>query len=168
MTPERLHQIEELYHSAREREPNERSAFLAETCDSDEALLEQHASSAKILDRPVAELLEVSTATQLAAGAQLGLYRIEAVIGAGGMGVVYRALDTKLNRPVAIKLLSDELADAAARRRFQREAQLASSLNHPHILTVYDAGEFEGRQYLVTEFVDGGTLKTWAGAERRT
>src|SRR5258705_12123700 len=82
------------------------------------------------------------------------------------MGVVYRALDTKLNRPVAIKFLSDDLADAAARRRFQREAQLASSLNHPHILTVYDAGEFEGRQYLVTEFIDDGTLKDWIKGKR--
>ena len=84
------------------------------------------------------------------------------------MGVVYRALDTKLNRPVAIKLLSDDLADAAARRRFQREAQTASSFNHPHIVTVYDVGEFDGRQYLVTEFVDGGTLKDWAQATKRT
>jgi serine/threonine protein kinase len=64
------------------------------------------------------------------------------------MGVVFRAYDTKLHRPVAIKFLSDDLADAAARRRFQREAQMASSLNHPHILTVYDIGEFDGRQYL--------------------
>jgi Tol biopolymer transport system component len=103
-----------------------------------------------------------STVTPLVAGFQLGTYRIEAPIGEGGMGVVVRAHDTKLNRPVAIKFLSDELADAAARRRFQQEAQMASSLNHPHILTVYDVGEFEGRQYLVTEFVDGGTLKTWA------
>src|SRR5437773_1110525 len=84
------------------------------------------------------------------------------------MGVVYRALDTNLNRPVAIKFLSDALADPAARRRFQREAQMASSLNHPHILTVYDAGEFDGRQYLITEFVDGGTLKSWVRAGERT
>src|SRR2546421_2733241 len=101
-------------------------------------------------------------------GFQLGTYRIEAQLGEGGMGVVYRALDTKLNRPVAVKFLSGELADTSARRRFQREAQMASSLNHPHILTVYDAGEFEGRQYLVTEFVDGGTLKSWARAGKRT
>src|SRR5687768_14873505 len=104
----------------------------------------------------------------LSTGTQIGSYRVEAQLGEGGMGVVYRALDTKLNRPVAIKLLSNELADAEARRRFQREAQMASSLNHPHILTVHDAGEFEGRQYLVTEFVDGGTLKDWARAEKRT
>ena len=62
------------------------------------------------------------------------------------MGVVYRALDTKLQRPVALKFLAEDVADAAARRRFQREAQMASSLNRPHILTVYDVGEFEGRQ----------------------
>jgi serine/threonine protein kinase/tetratricopeptide (TPR) repeat protein len=104
----------------------------------------------------------------LTPGTQLGSYRVESQLGEGGMGTVYRALDTKLNRPVAIKVLSDDLADAAARRRFQREAQMASSLNHPHILTVYDAGEFEGRQYLVTEFVDGGTLKTWARAVKRS
>jgi len=83
------------------------------------------------------------------------------------MGEVFRAIDTNLNRPVAIKFLSPGLADTAARRRFQREAQTASSLNHPHILTVHDAGEFEGRQYLVTEFVDGGTLETWAKQEKR-
>lgn len=68
---------------------------------------------------------------------------------------------------MAIKFLSNEVADANARRRFQREAQLASSLNHPHILTVYDVGEFEGRQYLVTEFIDGGTLRDWAKAGKR-
>src|SRR5439155_597749 len=91
-----------------------------------------------------------------------GTSHLQSLLGAGGMGVVYRALDSKLNRAVAIKFLSDALADPAARRRFQREAQTASSLNHPHILTVHDAGDFEGRQYLVTEFVDGGTLRDWA------
>ena len=96
----------------------------------------------------------------LSVGTRLGPYEIVALIGVGGMGEVYRARDTKLNRPVAIKFLSEEIADAAARRRFQREAQMASSLNHPHILTVLDAGEFDGRQYLVTEFVDGGIERT--------
>ena len=91
---------------------------------------------------------------------------MEAQLGAGGMGVVYRARDTKLNRLVAIKFLSETVADAAARGRFQSEAQTASSLNHPHILTVHDVGELDGRQYLVTEFVDGGTLREWAGVER--
>jgi Tol biopolymer transport system component len=98
----------------------------------------------------------------------VGIYELQDRIGAGGMGVVYRALDTKLNRVVAIKFLSSDLADASARRRFQRESQTASSLNHPHILTVYDAGEFEGRQYLVTELVDGGTLREWARTGTRS
>src|SRR5215212_8989034 len=103
----------------------------------------------------------------LVAGSKLGPYEILGLIGAGGMGEVYRALDTKLNRPVAVKLLFDELADAASRRRFQREAQMASSLNHPHILTVLDVGEIEGQQYLVTEHIDGGTLKDWAASRPR-
>jgi serine/threonine protein kinase len=101
-------------------------------------------------------------------GQTIGQYRIDSMLGQGGMGQVYRAKDTKLNRPVAVKFFSEGLADPAARRRFQREAQMASSLNHPHIVTVHDAGEWKGQQYLVTEFVDGGTLKDWAGQQRRT
>jgi|SRR5688572_22711619 len=104
----------------------------------------------------------------IAVGTSIGSYRIDGVLGKGGMGVVYRAFDTKLNRTVAIKFLSDEVAEPAARRRFQQEAQTASSLNHPHILTVHDAGEIDGRQYLVTEFVDGGTLRDWSASAHRT
>jgi serine/threonine protein kinase len=91
----------------------------------------------------------------------VGSYRIEAELGHGGMGVVFRALDSRLGRPVAIKFLSSALADASTRRRFQREAQTASSLSHPHILTVHDVGEFEGEQFLVTELASGGTLVDW-------
>jgi serine/threonine protein kinase len=101
-------------------------------------------------------------------GAALGHYRIEGVLGQGGMGVVDRALDTRLNRPVAVKFLSTEIADDKARRRFQREAQMASSLNHPHIVTVLDVGEWSGQQYVVMEFVDGGTLSGWAAAGPRS
>jgi eukaryotic-like serine/threonine-protein kinase len=101
-------------------------------------------------------------------GATVGTYRIDAQVGAGGMGIVFRAHDTKLNRTVAIKFLSNEVADPEARRRFQREAQTASALNHPHILTIYDAGDFGERQYLVTEFVDGGTFEDWMATEART
>ena len=99
---------------------------------------------------------------------RVGPYEIEAFLGEGGMGVVYRARDTRLNRLVAIKFLASDRANSAALKRFQREAQMASSLNHPHILTVHDAGEFEDRQYLVTELVDGGTLREWAFAGRRS
>lgn len=101
-------------------------------------------------------------------GRQIGPYRLESRLGGGGMGVVYLATDTHLGRPVAVKLLSDARSDPSARERFQREARIASALNHPHILTVHDAGEIDGLQYLVTEFVDGGTLKDWAMASQRT
>ena len=94
-------------------------------------------------------------------GTEVGSYRIESELGHGGMGVVFRAVDSRLGRPVAIKFLSSALADASTRRRFQREAQTASSLSHPHILTVHDVGEFEGEQFLVTELASGGTLADW-------
>ena len=161
-----------MYQAAIVLSEDERVTLLAtagaEVRHQVEAMLAQPTGS-KLLDPPGGALeSEPQAAPPLASGAQLGQYRIESSIGAGGMGVVFRAYDIKLHRPVAIKLLSDDLADAAARRRFQREAQMASSLNHPHILTVYDAGEFEGRQYLVTEFVDGGTLKYWAQGQSRS
>ncbi len=95
-------------------------------------------------------------------GRTISHYRIEEKLGEGGMGVVYRATDLSLNRPVAIKFLSSEVADESRRRRFQQEAQTASSLNHPHILTVFEAGTEDGQQYLVTEFIDGYTLREWA------
>ena len=104
----------------------------------------------------------------LATGTRLGDYEILALIGSGGMGDVYCAFDANLQRTVAVKLLIDSDADPIARGWFQREAQLCSALNHPHILTVLDAGEHEGRQYLVTEFVDGGTLRAWASAVPRS
>jgi serine/threonine protein kinase len=81
------------------------------------------------------------------------------------MGDVWRARDTRLDRTVAVKFLTHEGAAASGRRRFEQEARAASALNHPHILTVHDAGESDGVQYLVTEFIDGGTLKDWSARE---
>lgn len=163
MTPERWQEIEALYNAAVALEPGERPALFA-CADPDvrgevERMLAQP-SRGSPLDLPAWK------GTPLLPGLQLGPYKLEGQLGEGGMGTVYRALDTKLNRPVAVKFLSDSLADAASRKRFQREAQMLSSLNHPHILTVYDVGEFDGRQYLVTEFVDGGTLADWAKVRR--
>ena len=89
-------------------------------------------------------------------------YHWDDPLGAGSMGVVYRARDTKFNRTVAIKVLAGDLSDPTDRRRFEREVQIIAALNHPNILTVHDAGEFQKRQYLVTEFVDGGTLQEWS------
>ena len=80
------------------------------------------------------------------AGTLIGQYRLERLLGTGGMGVVYRATCTKLDRPAAVKFLWQQLADAEARRRVQLEARTASSLNLPHIVTVYDAGEFRDQQ----------------------
>ena len=178
MTPERWRRVEELYHAALARDARDRALFLGDACAGDDALrhdveslLAQPASAETFLGEPavvMAARLVSGPGPSIPAGHRIGGYQVQAHLGAGGMGVVYRALDTKLNRPVAIKLLSDDLADPAARRRFQREAQTASSLNHPHIVTVHDVGEFDGRQYLVTEFVDGGTLKDWEQATTRT
>jgi Tol biopolymer transport system component/tRNA A-37 threonylcarbamoyl transferase component Bud32 len=163
MSPDHWREIEALYQAARGRTASEQEALFA---DADPKLRSEVEALLAQENHP--EEFTATMAGPPTTGLQIGQYRVESKLGEGGMGSVYRALDTKLNRRVAIKFLSDDLADADARRRFQREAQLASSLNHPHILTVYDVGEFEGRQYLVTEFVDGGTLKDWAKEQKRT
>src|ERR1700676_5344316 len=92
-------------------------------------------------------------------GERLGPYEILAPIGKGGMGEVYRARDTRLNRDVAIKVLPQAFATEAARERFQREARAASALNHPNICAVYDVGEAAGHPFLVMELLDGKTLR---------
>ena len=90
---------------------------------------------------------------------QIGCYRIEALLGTGGMGEVYRATDTRLGRKVAIKVLrSDRAPGPDDRQRFQREARAISKLNHPHICTLYDIGEYEGNDYIVMEYLEGETL----------
>jgi serine/threonine protein kinase len=97
--------------------------------------------------------------TLFAAGFQLGHYEIIDAIGAGGMGQVYRARDTRLGRTVAIKVLSSEVSNAVeSRERFEREAQTISNLNHPHICTLHDVGRHEGIDYLVMEYLEGETL----------
>ncbi len=93
-------------------------------------------------------------------GRLVGTYRIEARIGAGGMGEVFRAHDSKLDRPIALKLLPAELASNPDRlRRFHAEARAASSINHPHILVIHDFGEVDGRPFIVSEFIEGETLR---------
>src|SRR5262249_50122249 len=95
-----------------------------------------------------------------AAGARLGPYEIVAPLGAGGMGEVYRAHDTRLGREVAIKVLPDSLArDSDRMRRFEQEARAVAALNHPNVLSVYDIGTHDGVPYLVSELLEGGTLR---------
>jgi serine/threonine protein kinase/tetratricopeptide (TPR) repeat protein len=155
MTPERFRQIEELYHAAREGSAKERAALLAqadpELRRAVESLLADH--SGEFLDRPAIqnapELLEDATVTTLTAGACLGPYRIESKLGEGGMGEVFRAVDTRLGRAVAIKTTHAHFST-----RFEREARAISALNHPNICTLYDVGA----NYLVMELVEGETL----------
>src|SRR5580704_1053140 len=156
MTPERFQQIKELYHAARERTAEERAALLAqadpEVRREVESLLAQR-TGGEFLGRPAIEnapqLLEDSTLTGLAVGAGLGPYRIESKLGEGGMGEVFRAVDTRLGRAVAIKITQQQFST-----RFEREARAISSLNHPNICTLYDVGP----NYLVMELVEGETL----------
>lgn len=152
MNPDRWRQIEDLYHAAQERGPAERAALLEGTDPEIRERVERMlalAASGELLDRPAEGLSETATEAIVATGAEFGPYKIEMRIGAGGMGVVYRAVDTRLGRVVAIKV-------AAARysERFQKEAQAISKLNHPHVCTLYDVGA----NYLVMEFIEGCTL----------
>src|SRR5262245_10505938 len=165
MNPELWQHIEALYHSAKALEPSERTAFLASACGDDvevrrevESLLIQR--NGALLDRPAVTLLNSSTVIQLSAGVALGPYRIEAKLGAGGMGEVYRARDTRLHRTVAVKMLIGRTSGHPnTLERFYREARAASALNHPNICTVHDIGTSDGQPYLVMEYLEGETLR---------
>jgi serine/threonine protein kinase len=148
MTAERWRQIEELYHAALENGAGILAGVSPDLRNDVERLLAQE-SSGKMLDQPLSQLFPNSVETALAAGSQLGPYRLEGELGAGGMGKVYRATDTRLNRAVAIKIVPDHF-----NARFEREARSISSLNHPHICTLYDIGP----NYLVLELITGGSL----------
>ena len=156
MTPERFRQIEELYHAAREGNAEERAALLAQT-DPElrreiESLLAHH-TGGELLDQPAMQiapqLLDNSTVAILTPGVYLGPYRIESKLGEGGMGEVFRAVDTRLGRAVAIKTTREQFNE-----RFEREARAISSLNHPNVCTLYDVGP----NYLVMELVEGETV----------
>ena len=151
MTPERFRQIQELYHSARQREPAKRSAWLAEVCRFDpdirgevESLLAVAPPGDCFLDKPailggaIAESANSFSQHWLAPGLKVGPYVIEDRLGAGGMGVVYKALDTKLGRRIALKFLPPHLShDFELRKRLGDEARAASALDHPNIVVIH-------------------------------
>ncbi|HEU4522717.1 MAG TPA: protein kinase, partial [Thermoanaerobaculia bacterium] len=172
MTPDRWRAIERLYEAALERTPDQRDAFLNESCNGDEALRSEVASLLEYQGRaldfmeseaasPVAEAMRRvrdSSAPGRFAGRVFGFYQLKEAIGAGGMGEVYRAVDTRLDRIVAVKILP-EPNQFSSRERFKREAKIISSLNHAHICALYDIGTEDGNDYLVMEHLDGETLE---------
>jgi serine/threonine protein kinase len=167
MKPDRRRsQISELYHAALDRPPADRDAFLLEACGQDaalrqevESLLAYESASSQFLESPAAAVAAGGLARADAVGRQLGPYTIVAPLGAGGMGEVYRARDSKLGRDVAIKILPSHFtADPERRARFAREARLLATLNHPHIGAIYGLEETDGVSALVLELVEGQTL----------
>jgi Tol biopolymer transport system component len=160
MTPTQWRQIEDLYHAARKSGPNDRAALLDCTDPEIRFRVERMLaleSTGEMLDRPAGVFLDTPRQTLLTPGAQLGPYKIESSIGAGGMGTVYRALDTRLGRVVAVKIASERYSE-----RFHFEAQAISTLNHPHICTLFDVGP----NYFVMELLEGQTLKERIAAGR--
>ena len=173
MNPERWQEIEKLYNSALGVEPSQRESFLNEACAGDESLrkeVEQLLASQPQIERfiesPAMEVAARGLAKEQAnvlandlIGRTIAHYRIQAKIGQGGMGEVFLADDTSLHRKVALKFLPPEMQqDPVAHKRFLREARSAAALDNPYICSVHEVGEFEGKDFIVMEYVDGQTL----------
>ena len=165
--------VKEIFYAALARAPDQRSAFLRDRCGEDDALrgdveslLEAHEAAGGFAERPAIDaaasgefLMRHGRAPALAAGIEFGAYRILAPLDAGGMGEVYRALDTRLHREVAVKVLPAALADRPDRvARLEREARLLAALNHPNIATIHGLEMADGVPAVVMELVEGPTL----------
>jgi serine/threonine protein kinase len=171
VNPERRQEVKKVLAGALERTPPERHSYLDQACPDAslrrevESLIAAHEQGdSSFMERPA-----VGSNEMLMSGTKLGPYEIIARLGAGGMGVVYRARDGRLERDVAIKVLPlGLLADEAARKRFRKEALALAKLNHPNIAVVYDVGEQEGTDFLVMECVPGNSLAEELGSSLRT
>jgi Tol biopolymer transport system component/predicted Ser/Thr protein kinase len=173
MERDRQSQIEDLLHSALALEPAERASFLKEACSDNEmreevtrtlVRISRNADNQFVAEPQYEQLITASpniAAPDSRIGQMFGAYRILRRIGAGGMGEVYLAMDTRLERQVALKFLPAQTsADEIIVRRFQQEARTASSLNHPNILTIFDVGKINGEHFIASEFVEGATLRS--------
>ncbi len=170
MKAERWRKVNDLFQSAVERAPEDRAAFLDEACHGDEglcreveSLLASYERAENFIESPAFEIAPELLTNDMAGalvGELIGHYRIESLIGVGGMGEVYLARDERLGRKVALKLLPTRLiADETQLSRFKTEARSASALNHPNILTVYEIGAEGNRQFIAMEFIEGMTLR---------